>query len=513
MVLPRRSLLLLMVLLLPVALACSGGGPEPAGDTSDVTSTDTGLDTTDQTTSDTTGPTVFVRPNVGKLAADGPEIAALRAGVAAMQAKPATDPTSWLYQANMHGTYDTPALPQWNTCQHGTYFFLSWHRMYLYYFEKILRKASGDANFALPFWDYTDPAQRAIPAPFRTPTSGNSLFVAERAPGINTGSLVPASATSFSQAMTFTNFTSPNGSPLSFGGQLVSGPIHFGGVFGQLESQPHNIIHVLVGGNTGWMSDPNLAARDPIFWLHHSNIDRLWSHWIALGDGRADPSDNLWKTQVFTFFDENGQAVQMTGQQVVDTAAQLNYRYAPGSGDEASPEAGGETLPAAPFTDNKQTVVVDKAVNARLKGARASVSVTVPATPEAVEGGRLTLVLDGIKFGRPGVYYEVYANLPAGAQPNPLGPNYVGNVAVFGQLADGSSAHAGHNGEKSLQEDARLAYDVTRLMERLQSQPGFKDLKLDFVPKGLEPAPGSAAPEAVAPAYEVRVARVRLVRE
>jgi hypothetical protein len=518
MVLMRRSLLIALLLLLPLALACSGGGPgEPGGDTSDVVATDTGMtDTTDQTTSDTPQDQVFVRPNIGKLDPNGPEIAALRTGVAAMKAKPATDPTSWLYQANMHGTYDTPALPQWNTCQHGNYFFLSWHRMYLYYFERILRKSSGDPKFALPFWDYTDPAQRAIPAAFRTPgTAQNPLFVAERAPGINQGALVPASATTFTQAMSFTNFTSPTGSPLSFGGQLVPGPVHFGGVFGQLESQPHNIIHVIVGGDDGWMSDPNLAARDPIFWLHHANIDRLWNVWRSRGDGRTDPSDNLWKTQIFTFFDENGQAVQMTGQQVVDSAAQLDYRYAEGSGDAATLEAVAD-LPAAPFTDNKRTVVVDKAVNARLRGDRAAVALTIPAAePEAVgEPGRLTLVLDGIKFGRPGIYYEVYANLPPNAQPVPTGPNYVGNIAIFGQLADGSSAHAGHGGDKSLNADATLAYDVTALVRRLRNQPGFKgDLKLDFVPKGLEPPPGGASPEALPKKHDVTVARVRLVRE
>ena len=528
----RRSLLFLLTSLLILWTACGGGGPgEPAGGTATTDSTATSDNpatsdaggvgvSTDLTTTDTTGEPadqVYVRPNIGKLDPNGPQIAAFRKGVQTMQSRPATDPTSWLYQANMHGTYDTPALPQWNTCQHGTYFFLSWHRMYLYYFERILRKASGDPAFALPFWDYTDPAQRAIPPPLRTPSTGNPLFVAERAAGINQGAQVPASATTFTQAMSFTNFSSPTGSPLSFGGQLVSGPIHFGGVFGQLESQPHNIIHVLVGGDEGWMSDPNLAARDPVFWLHHANIDRLWNHWLTLGEGRTNPSDNLWKTQVFTFFDENGQAVQMTGQQVVDSAAQLHYRYAEGSGDLPTTEALPEALPAAPFTDQKQTVVVDKAVNASLRGARASVALTIPAAgTEAVgtEGSRLTLVIDGIRFGRPGVYYEVYANLPAGSKPNPSSPSYVGNLAIFGQLADGTSAHAGHGADKSLQENARLAYDVTRLIERLQGQAGFKgDLKLDFVPKGLEPAPGQASPEALPKTHEVRFARVKLVRE
>jgi hypothetical protein len=511
----RRSLLFLFILTL--LTACGGGSP--GGDATPPPTTEgeesPGTSTPPDTSGETTPPPaqVYVRPNVGKLDPNGPEMAALSNGVKVMKGRPASDPTSWLYQANMHGTYDTPALQAWNSCQHGTFFFLSWHRMYLYYFERILRAASGDPKLALPFWDYTDPAQRAIPASFRTPVGpSNPLYVEERADGINDGATLPASATTFTQAMTFTNFSSATGT-LSFGGRLVPAPIHFGGAFGQLESQPHNIIHVLVGGDTGWMSDPNLAARDPIFYFHHANIDRLWSHWNALGGGRTDPTEENWKTQIFTFFDENGQAVTMTGQQVVDTAAQLNYRYAPGSGDGPTVESV-ESLPAAPFTDTQQQVIADKPVAARLRG-RTAVALKLPPEPEDVpQGKRLTLVIEGIKFGRAGVYYEVYANLPAGTAPDPKGPNYVGNLAVFGQLADGTSAHAAHAGaDKSLSEDATLAYDVTRLMESLRGQPGFKgDLKLEFVPKGLVPnKPGIEA--VVVPKHEVRVGRVKVVRE
>ena len=62
-------------------------------------------------------------------------------------------------------------------CQHGSFFFLPWHRMYLFYFEKVLRAASGDANFALPYWRWT--SQRAMPLPFRSPANTtNKLFVA-----------------------------------------------------------------------------------------------------------------------------------------------------------------------------------------------------------------------------------------------------------------------------------------------------------------------------------------------
>lgn len=513
----RSSLSLLFALLLLFAFACGGGDededPNPQPTTDMTTDLTTDL-TTDMSTTDIPPDSVFTRPNMGTLDPNGPQIAALRQGVQVMKSRPATDPTSWLYQANIHGTYDTPAQQAWNTCQHGTFFFLSWHRMYLYFFERILRKASGDPNFALPFWDYTDPAQRAIPAALRTPANAqNPLFVAERAPGINQGAQVPASATTFNQAMAFTNFASPQGSGLSFGGQTVPGPVHFGGVFGQIENQPHNIIHVIVGGQTGWMSDPNLAARDPVFWLHHANIDRLWSVWNAREEGRTNPTTGSWTTQVFTFFDENGQAVQMTGQQVVDTAQQLDYQYAPGSGDEPTPQAL-DSFPAAPFTDNKREVVVNKRVPTTLRRERAQVALEIPpAGLETVDDGpsRMTLLIEGIKFGRPGLYYEVYAGLPQGAQPNPSSPHYVGNIAIFGQLENGQAAHAGH-ADKSLQQDAMLAYDITRLVERLRNQQGFQgNMALTFVPKGLEGE--QAGLESIPETREVRFERVRIVRE
>jgi hypothetical protein len=45
--------------------------------------------------------------------------------------------------------------------------FFGWHRMYLYYFERVLRWAAQDDTLRLPYWDYTDPAQLALPAEFR----------------------------------------------------------------------------------------------------------------------------------------------------------------------------------------------------------------------------------------------------------------------------------------------------------------------------------------------------------
>jgi len=65
-------------------------------------------------------PNPYVRANVWQLALDDPIITAYADAVAAMQAKAPTDPTSWAYQAAIHGTLAASPLPQWNQCRHGT---------------------------------------------------------------------------------------------------------------------------------------------------------------------------------------------------------------------------------------------------------------------------------------------------------------------------------------------------------------------------------------------------------
>jgi hypothetical protein len=108
---------------------------------------------------------VHVRQDIANLTPA--QLASLQKGFQAMmqrsQANP-NDPTGLLFQANMHGTESgemaadmqggcpmgDPGQPLWDQCQHYSYFFLSWHRMYLYYFEKILRQASGDPHACTP---------------------------------------------------------------------------------------------------------------------------------------------------------------------------------------------------------------------------------------------------------------------------------------------------------------------------------------------------------------------------
>src|SRR5882724_4208500 len=83
-------------------------------------------------------PTVRVRPNIASLS--DPQLASLKQGIAAMKALPATDPRSWQFQANIHGMLGPPTNPLFSQCEHGSLQFFTWHRGYLYYFERILRE-------------------------------------------------------------------------------------------------------------------------------------------------------------------------------------------------------------------------------------------------------------------------------------------------------------------------------------------------------------------------------------
>lgn len=135
---------------------------------------------------------IFVRQNVNSLGPNSPDIVAYKAGITKMKGLPAANCLNWNNWANVHGIgpappAPAPASPQWNTCQHGHWWFLPWHRMYLLFFERTIRKLSGNAQFSLPYWDYTAgtvagnvyPA-RALPLIFRQPTVNNQLFLAQR---------------------------------------------------------------------------------------------------------------------------------------------------------------------------------------------------------------------------------------------------------------------------------------------------------------------------------------------
>ena len=268
-----------------------------------------------------------------------------------MKARPLSDPTSWDFQVNIHATRDLSNPAVWNQCQHGNYYFLPWHRMYIYWFERILRDASGDPELALPYWNYTSPAARTLPEVYRVPAiASNPLYVAERntdAGGVNNGARLPASAAATAWLpFRLVNFSTALPSGAAFGGRVVDRPVHLMPTMGSFESY-HNVMHVLIGGENGYMSDPTAASRDPIFFAHHANVDRLWNRWLDQGGGRANPlDDRTWMDTRFKFFDEKGRPREIAVRDALDEQ-KLGYRYDDDPTPLAQPRPA-RTTPAAP---------------------------------------------------------------------------------------------------------------------------------------------------------------------
>jgi hypothetical protein len=456
------------------------------------------------------------------------EIDNYRKGVALMQTRAFTDPTGWIYQANMHGFPGNNAIcpvvgtpqPLWSTCQHGSFFFLAWHRMYLYYFERILRASVRQAihdpayNFTLPFWNYA--TFHTLPTPFRSPAnSTNPLFVAQRSSNCNSGATcVSATTASDTTAMGNLPFCSCSGgictgcttgiSPdESFGGGFLSAPNHSASFPGELEIQPHGAVHNAVGGPTGWMSYFTCAARDPIFWLHHANIDRLWQVWLNKLGGRKNPITNTsWAHQKFTFFDENKHQVVLTGCQIVNMATQLGYQYSgvPVSNIQLCPVIAVPPIPnphAAPATPATSPIAAKilaatAGAETRLGNAAVQVKVDLPAavgqhmksfaaTPP--KPGHLRLVVEGLQVVHPGAVYQVYLNLPAGQKPDPAGPSFLGNISIF--------AEAEHS------EPINRSFDLSPKAKALAAKG---EVQLTFVRERLDQPAGTPAAASAASA-------------
>jgi Common central domain of tyrosinase/Polyphenol oxidase middle domain len=358
---------------------------------------------------------VRVRRDVGNLSASSSIMKSYAKAVKAMKALPTSDPRSWAYQAAIHGTMASPPMVAWNTCEHGTLYFWSWHRMYLYYFERIVRKLSGNPKWALPYWNYELASERELPPPFRDPAS--PLYEPVRGSGWNSGaSSLPAWAVDTSAGMAMLDYALASGS---------------------LEGTPHAAVHVMIGGLMG--SVPT-AAQDPIFWLHHCNIDRLWNLWLAQGAGRSNPLSNLaWKTNKYTFFDENKTQVQLTGCDVLRAALQLQYRY------EGEPAQVNQYCIRFPLWIFQRELLFHWPVPPFLLTPRHVVQTDVTRFRERLQTivrNKNTSVL--VRLGnvvaskQPQAVWQVFLAPPNVTRLDPGGPFFVGTLAIFGAGVRGS---------------------------------------------------------------------------
>ncbi|MEN3297001.1 MAG: tyrosinase [Burkholderiales bacterium] len=408
----------------------------------------------------------------------------------------ANDRGSWNFWVNAHA----------NNCPHSIPYFLAWHRGFIFYFEQQLRIISGNSTLMLPYWDYYRFPR--IPTEFTTPSTNNPLFVNR----VNTNVFSALSLAPFS----LTNFQ--RGTPNAFETSL--------------EPRPHGQVHNIIGGSMASLNSP----ADPIFWLHHGQIDRLLHAWVLSGGKRYPPSGDAYWAGTFTY------AGNLTiARNRVYNPANLGYTYSDTTLPRSLPaqaESGGGLMrasmqgkrsplamrvamddgppgrpPAArfPFSEPRPTgekrrsiggarniPLGESGISAQVPVAEADSQVlqSMMGSTQASPFGRTSVdsqgytsaqvVLDNVQvtqggeFG--GYFYDVYLNLPQNRDPSSTQERYL--VGSFGPFEVSSARHHGRS--------ARLVFPATQLLQNF-TESQIKQLTVSFVRVN-----GDAAPKGVA---------------
>jgi tyrosinase len=217
--------------------------------------------------------------------------------------------------------------PRVRNSAHGGPAFLPWHRLMLAGLEKQLQRVLNDSNFGLPYWDWSIDASliggpqssllwqdradtmggggmpintgpfvfnEADPTSFRvlieTDMNG-ALRQTRRGLRRRLGVDVPTLPTGQNVLAAFNTLPPPFGEPslTTYDFEPWDSQRSTRGFRNRLEGWQdtgpgwigmglHNQVHVWVGGDMGPASSPN----DPVFFLHHCNVDRLWERWMNI---------------------------------------------------------------------------------------------------------------------------------------------------------------------------------------------------------------------------------------
>jgi tyrosinase len=395
-----------------------------------------------------------------------------------MKALDQSDPKnslSWKNQARIHQDY----------CPHSNWWFLPWHRAYLFYFESICQAMLGDPDFRLPYWNWT--RDRSIPAAFWDKKSAlyhtnRDLSPNDEVDGDVTGSTV------------IDKILNNNVDALHFSGATSSDDQRERSFAGTLESIPHNGIHQFIGGDMGTL----LSPEDPIFWLHHANIDRLWRSWSELHDNRA-LTEKLWKDHKLNqFYDAKGNVMNPVTQSTLEPAA-YNAEYdrlevlASNSPRQpmrafAFPRKAMVSFSArvGDVSDTIKIGSIDLSPDGKLRNSISKATAPLLALEEKPIDSVVLMKVEGIQVKNKTTRLRIFINCDNPSSDTPIGsPSHVATINFFG----GDPGHHDKDGSSFM-------YDCTATFANLKRTGlynGADGIKVSFVPidtkKGVEPAP------------------------
>ena len=267
----------------------------------------------------------------------------------------------WHFLAMMEHTPSTQPRnegPPRNAAHSGPAF-LPWHRLFLILLERHLQRVLDDATFGLPYWDWAEDGELPEDQQKDSPFWSNACMGGNGDP-IQTGPFSAAEWTINIDSRLIPNTVNPelfwNNRSLrrNFPNPLTDFRPRRGlptkaevrdivnsntnaiydspdwkyseGFRNSLEgwsesSTLHNLVHVWVGGDMGPATSPN----DPVFYMNHCNVDRIWAGWQTI---RGNPpyvpddteSDLLFRHRL------NDRLYEITTSPIFDPIYQGNVR-------------------------------------------------------------------------------------------------------------------------------------------------------------------------------------------
>ncbi|HAD97434.1 MAG TPA: hypothetical protein DCG19_08505 [Cryomorphaceae bacterium] len=443
----------------------------------------------------------YIRKNAADPAA-APDVQAMATAFEKLRQLPCSNPVSWYYQGAIHWVPNNvpngnPLCPEyqdssqimaaWMNCTHADgseLHFLIWHRLYIYYLEKIIRQYSGKSDFALPYWDYTNTSYRVMPDGFRQ--EGSSLYASARLDSLNEGfPIQPYMDKSLDVTDLFEN-------------RIFS-------VFNStIDRAPHGAMHNYIGASKrndiwneiyqekrdGLMAEVSSAAFDPIFWLHHSNIDYLWQKWEDSPNGSRPSLEALeahpWG---YTFFDADGSKVEFTVAEAYEMAFNgMNYTYDVFDQkqllasnevvlqDEQEPETVASSKPARKVNSERTQFAVD------LSGKKGKMVLKSDNKEYA-----LLLTLKVSFTNEPDSPYEVYIR-EQGADDELVSDENLAGIMTFFGAEHHATEHGNHHAHGHTESDklsSTFTFDVTDELD--QSKFNGK-LDIEILRKGQKVA-------------------------
>jgi tyrosinase len=163
--------------------------------------------------------------------------------------------------------------------------FLPWHRAYLLDLERELQAI--DPSVSLPYWRFDQAAPNLFTRDFIGVSAANGtvqfsnnnplqFWTTDNVLGVNRRPL-----NNWNPATQPAPIVINEAATLALGGANALYRL-----FRTLEGNPHGQTHISFGGS---ISSIGTAAKDPLFFLLHCNVDRLWAKWQRQ-NGRFNPA-------------------------------------------------------------------------------------------------------------------------------------------------------------------------------------------------------------------------------